>query len=56
LASFRLVYMDFFFLEPEGIKSVSLGAIWNFSKATELTYLDMGHKGPVNFVIGTSGP
>jgi hypothetical protein len=25
-----------FFLEPQDIKTVSLGAIWNFSKATGL--------------------
>jgi len=34
LASLRHVYLGFFFLEPEEIKSTSLGAIWNFSKAT----------------------
>jgi len=31
LASFRLAYLGSF-LEPEDIKSISLGAIWNFSK------------------------
>jgi hypothetical protein len=36
LASLRLVYMGSFFLEPEDIKSISLGAIWNFSKVTGL--------------------
>jgi hypothetical protein len=36
LASLRLAYLGSFFLEPEGIKSVSLGAIWNLSKATGL--------------------
>ena len=34
LASFRHVYLGSFCLEPEDIKSISLGAIWNFSKAT----------------------
>jgi hypothetical protein len=34
MASLRHVYLGSFFLEPEGIKSISLGAIWNFSKAT----------------------
>jgi len=29
LASLRHVYLGSFFLEPEEIKSVSLGAIWN---------------------------
>jgi len=34
LASLRHMYLGSFFLEPEDIKSISLGAIWNFSKAT----------------------
>jgi len=35
LASLRHAYLGFFFLESEDInKSISLGAIWNFSKAT----------------------
>jgi len=36
LASFRHAYLGSFFLEPEDIKSISLGAIWNFTKATGL--------------------
>jgi hypothetical protein len=32
LASLRHAYLCSFFLEPEDIKSISLGAIWNFSK------------------------
>jgi hypothetical protein len=36
LASLRHVYLGSFFLEPEDIKSIRLGANWNFSKATEL--------------------
>jgi hypothetical protein len=35
LASLRHAYLDSFFLEPEDIKSISLGAIWKFRKATE---------------------
>jgi len=43
------MYMGSFFLDPEDInKSMSLGAIWNFSKVTGLTWIDMVHKGPVN--------
>ena len=34
VASLRHLYMGSFFLEPEDIKSISLGAIRNFSKAT----------------------
>ena len=30
------VYLGCFFLEPEDFKSISLGAIWNFSKVTRL--------------------
>ena len=33
---FTHMYLGSFFLEPEDIKSISLGAIWNFSKATGL--------------------
>ena len=36
LASLRHAYLRSFFLEPEDIKSLSLGAIWNFSKVTGL--------------------
>jgi len=36
LASLRHVNLGSFFLEPEDINSTSLGAIWNFSKATGL--------------------
>jgi len=47
LASHRREYLGSFFLELEDINSISLGAIWNFSKATGLPEIDMGHKGPV---------
>jgi hypothetical protein len=36
LASLRHAYMGSFFLKPEYIKNVSLGAIWNFGKVTGL--------------------
>jgi hypothetical protein len=48
LASLRHMELGSFFLEPEYIQSISLGAIWNFSKVTGLAWIDMGHKGPVN--------
>ena len=32
LASLRHAYLGSYFLEPEDIKSISVGAIWNFSK------------------------
>ena len=46
LASLRHAHLGFFFLEPKDIQSTSLGAIWSFSKASGLPWLDMGHKGP----------
>ena len=36
LASLRHAYLGSFFLEPEDIKSISLGVIWNVSKVTGL--------------------
>ena len=36
LDSLRHKYLGSFFLEPEGIQSISLGAIWDFSKAIRL--------------------
>jgi len=36
LASLRHVHLGSFFLDPEDVKSPSLGAIWNFSKGTGL--------------------
>ena len=36
LASLRHMYLGSFFLVPEDIRSLGLGAIWNFSKATGL--------------------
>ena len=39
LASLRHVYLgSFFFFNPENIKSLCLGAIWNFSKGTGLSW------------------
>ena len=36
LASLRHAYLGSFFLEPKDIQSISLGAIWSFSKASGL--------------------
>jgi predicted amidophosphoribosyltransferase len=36
LAFSRHVYLGSFFLEPEDIKRITLGAIWRFSKAAGL--------------------
>ena len=47
LVSLRHAYLGSFFLESEGVKSLGLGAICNFSKVTGLAWFDMGHKGPV---------
>jgi hypothetical protein len=53
LAALRCRYLGSFFLEPEDIRSLSLGAIWSFSKAAglpwyDMIWYDMGHKGPVH--------
>jgi hypothetical protein len=36
LASLRHAHMGCFFLEPEDIRKLSIGAIWNFGKGTGL--------------------
>ena len=46
LASLRHMYLGSFFLQPEDIRNIGLGAIWNLSKAMGLPWFDMGHKGP----------
>ena len=58
LALLRHMYLGSFFLEPEDIWSLGLGATWNFSKATGLPWFDMGHKGPAQKprCIGLRGP
>jgi len=46
-ASHRHAYLGSFFLYPEDMKSISLGAFWNFSKVVEFPWIDVGHKEPV---------
>ena len=41
LTSLRHVYLGSFFLDPEYIKSLILGAISNFSKSTGLPWTDI---------------
>jgi hypothetical protein len=36
LASLRQAHLGSYFLEPEGVRNISFGAIWNFSKAIGL--------------------
>jgi len=36
LASLRHAYLGSFYLEPDDFKSIRMGAIWNYSKATGL--------------------
>jgi len=36
LASLRHSYVGSFFLDPEDIRKVNIGAIWNFAKGTGL--------------------
>jgi len=49
LASLRHAYLGSFFLDPEDIRELGVGAIWNFAKGTGLYSLaqDMGQIGPV---------
>jgi hypothetical protein len=37
LATHRHTYLGSFFLDPEDVKELSVGAIWNFIKGTELS-------------------
>ena len=46
LASLRLAYLGSFILEPEDIRSLGLGVIWNYSKVT----------GSHDSMWGTNGP
>jgi hypothetical protein len=45
LASLRHIYLGSFFLEPEDIKVLGVGAIWNFVKGTITWYRTGGTKG-----------
>jgi len=36
LACLRHIYLDSFFLDPEDIRVLGVGAIWNFVKGTGL--------------------
>jgi hypothetical protein len=42
LDSLRHAYLGSFFLDPEDIRKLSIGAIWNFDKGTELPWGRMG--------------
>ena len=46
LDSLRHAYLGSFFLEPEYMKGISLGANWNFSKGQGSHELIWGTKGP----------
>jgi hypothetical protein len=39
LASLRHVYLGSFFLDPEDVKSLTLGTIWNFRAGTRFLWL-----------------
>jgi hypothetical protein len=49
LALLRYMYLGSFFLNPENIRVISMGAIWNLLKEQGSYNLvqNMGHKGPV---------
>jgi len=46
LASFKRIHLGSSFLDPEDIKSLSVGAIWNFSKGTGLPWIGNSTKDP----------
>ena len=51
LTSLRHTSLGSFFLDPEDIRVLGVGAIWNFVKGTELLYVGRfhpftGHEGP----------
>jgi hypothetical protein len=48
LASLRRAHLGYFFLDPEDIRKLSKGAIWNLGKGTELLE-------PCNRYWGTEG-
>jgi hypothetical protein len=56
----RHTYLGSFFFDPEDVRELSLGAIWNFIKRTGLMTwtLAKGHKGPVKGLraTGLQGP
>jgi len=45
LASLRHIYLGSFFLDPEDIKVLGVGVIWNFVKGTITWYRIGGTKG-----------
>jgi hypothetical protein len=58
LATHRHTYLGSFFLDPEDVRELNLGAIWNFVKKDRalMTWtLVKGHKGPVKG-LRASGP
>jgi hypothetical protein len=42
LASLRHSYLGTFFLDPEDIRKLNIGAIWNFAKGTGLLLKEHG--------------
>jgi len=41
LASLRYTYLGSFFRDPENMRKLSIGAIWNFAEGTGLALLSM---------------
>jgi len=61
LVTLRRANLGFFFMDPEDVRILILGAIWNFMKGTGLPWLGhqiMGHRVPVErpMFIGPEGP
>ena len=56
LASLRHTYLGSFFLEPEDIKSMSLGAVCSYGRATRLLWFWYGAQRARLKGLGASGP
>jgi len=56
LASLRHTRLGSFFLEPEDIKSMGLGAVWSFGRATRLLWFWYGAQRARFKGLGASGP
>ena len=56
LASLRHTYLGSFFSEPEDIKSMSLGAVYSYGRATRLLWFWYGAQRARLKGLGASGP
>jgi hypothetical protein len=57
LTSLRQTYLGSFFLDPEDIRVLGMGAIWSFAKGTGLLYpsIEYGAQRACQYGLGASG-